>query len=209
MSDLTYAVHTATCTYLLDEDGICRWTHVPTGVAPPGAERCVGAQFVACLDLASEGGLVGELRLGAAALFVRREDGRFLLLRTLPIERVEIRAPAPPEDPHSFADTPVREGGFSPPVPLPTPSSPWQPVDPQTEPIPAYPFNPEETALLDPSWSTPEEQAEPLDLEDLLSISVTEVTVSLPLYRLLPRAPPAPHHPPVPRAPPAPRKPVR
>src|SRR5277367_523280 len=31
MSDLTYAVHTATCTYLLDEDGICRWTHVPTG----------------------------------------------------------------------------------------------------------------------------------------------------------------------------------
>jgi hypothetical protein len=175
VSDMTYAVQTATCTYLLDEDGVCRWTHAPLGVVPAGSTRCVGAQFVACLDLAEEGGLVGELRLKAAALFVRREGDRFVLLRTLPIEAVEIRAPVTiegdlpyslpqegdpyaAEDPHSFAETPIMA------VPEP--------------PLPA--FSPEETAQLDPRWSSP---GEPLDLEDLLSISVTEVTLTLPLYR--------------------------
>src|SRR5437879_2891384 len=100
MSDMAYAVHTRTCIYLLDDDGICRWTLAPTGVSAPGAERCVGAQFVACLDLRVEGGLVGELMIGAAALFARVEHGRFVLLRTPIIEYVEYRAeeqPAAPE----------------------------------------------------------------------------------------------------------------
>jgi hypothetical protein len=229
---MTYAVHTATCSYLLDEDGICRWALAPGGPAPPAAERCVGAQFVACLDLHSEGGLVGELRIGGSALFVRREGGRFVLLRTLPIVNVEIRSAV--EDPPSFADTPVTMGDprrvpQTPPVvprealPLPSFDRPQAPVaihtpaDPQTEPLPGIAFNPEETEILDPRWSSP---GEPLDLEDLLSISVTELTLSLPLYRLPPAAPPS-RPPPlpssrpvamgdprrVPQTPPAPSKP--
>lgn len=155
MSDIAYAVHTATCTYLLDEDGICRWTQARAGgPPPPGADCCVGAQFVACLDMRSEGGLVGDMRPGGALLFVRSEDSRMVMLRTLPIDCVDVRA--------------VVE-------------------DPPTEPIPSFPFNPEQTEVLEPE--------EVLDLEDSLSISVTEITVSLPHYR-----PPAPR-PPAPRPP--------
>lgn len=267
MSEMTYAVHTATCTYLLDEDGICRWTHAPIGVAPPGAERCVGAQFVACLDPRSEGGLVGELCIGAAALFVRQEEGRFVLLRTLPIENVELRpgmpvseprpALGPVEDPHSFAETPIFIREEETPMALPAfsmaadpPSPPAPPAAHETAPLPSWAltthghpqgpppgppasdplprfaslpaaeeaaraayaslpssWNPDETAPLDPRWSTP---GEVLDLEDLLSVSVTEVTLSLPLYRSpltasvdLPEPPGAPDEPP--RAPGLPR----
>src|SRR5262245_64488385 len=91
MSDMAYAVHTRACIYLLDDDGICRWTLAPSGVPAPGAERCMGAQFVACLDLRVEGGLVGELRIGSAALLAQIEQGRFVLLRTPIIEYVERR----------------------------------------------------------------------------------------------------------------------
>jgi hypothetical protein len=192
VSDMTYAVHTATCTYMLDEDGVCRWTHAPLGVVPPGSARCVGAQFVACLDLSAEGGLVGELRLEAAALFVRQEGDRLVLLRTLPIEAVEIRpavpSARPAADPHSFAETPIMaqapfpafpfpEGCGGAPAGAPEPSGDERPP-PLPEPPP--PFNPEETAPLDPRWSSPGDAS---DLEELLSISITEVTRTLPLYR--------------------------
>ncbi len=92
MADIVYAVHTRTCTYLLDEDGVCRWIISPTGMVPPEVRRCVGAQFVACLDGTCPGGLVGELRLGANALFVRAdEQGKLLLLRTAALQHVESR----------------------------------------------------------------------------------------------------------------------
>jgi hypothetical protein len=237
MSDMTYAVHTATCTYLLDEDGICRWTEAPAGAAPPGVERCVGAQFVACLDLGTEGGLVGELRVGASALLAREEGGRFVLLRTLPIEHVEIRDPAAPAE--SFVEAPLpplpepshphdalpafsREEPWDLPQSYAAPASPLPPVpyaappppaprpvfDPLTEPFPSYAasysLNIEETAVLEERWAALEEEAlEQLDIEDLLSISVTEVTLSLPLYRPPPRAP-VPQAPPPTRPPPAP-----
>jgi hypothetical protein len=154
---MTYAVHTATCTYLLDEDGVCRSAVAPGGPPPPAAERCVGAQFVACLDRSAEGGLVGELRQGAAALFVRQEGRRFALLRTLPIVHVEI---------HDAVTM-----GTSPPDPV---------EDPATEPL---------AGLFDPSGSLPGER---IDLEDLLSISVTEVIVSLPSRAPPDAAPPLP-----------------
>ncbi len=172
MSDIAYGVHTATCTYLLDEDGICRWAQARAGgPPPPGADRCVGAQFVACLDLRAEGGLVGDMRPGGAALFVRSEGGRMVMLRTLPIDRVDIRTPV---------------------------------EDPQTEPIPSFPWSPEQTDVL--SGESPEEV---LDLEDLLSISVTEITVSLPHYRPPPLVVPAPRPPSPSRPPPKPLPPGR
>ncbi len=89
MSEIVYAVHTRACTYLLDEDGFCRWVLSRSGAKSD--DRCVGAQFVAALDLRSKGGLCGELRIGAQALFIRSEDGRFALIRTKPIEHVEVR----------------------------------------------------------------------------------------------------------------------
>jgi hypothetical protein len=69
----------------------------PSGT--PAEVSCIGAQFVACLDFRVSGGLVGELLVGASALFVRMEDGRAVLLRTTPIEHVEFRRPAEIVDP--------------------------------------------------------------------------------------------------------------
>lgn len=95
MSDVAYAVYTTTCTYLLDEEGVCRWVMAPSGTVPPEADRCVGAQFVGCLDLRVVGGLVGELLVGAHMLFSRYDDdaGRLILLRTTTIDNVEFRKP--------------------------------------------------------------------------------------------------------------------
>ena len=88
--EMAYAVHTQACTYVLDQEGICRWIVARQGAVPPEVRKCVGAQFVACLDLASKGGLVPDLRLNAMGLFVRlNEQGRMVLLRTGPIVRVD------------------------------------------------------------------------------------------------------------------------
>lgn len=96
-----YAVHTDACTYLLDDEGVCRFILSPRGDVPADATAAVGAQFVACLALDVPGGLVGDLRVGAMALFAREDEGRHLLLRTTPIRRVEHRevALAVPPDP--------------------------------------------------------------------------------------------------------------
>ncbi|MSP24261.1 MAG: hypothetical protein EXR75_03665 [Myxococcales bacterium] len=89
--DLAYAVHTATCTYLLDDGGVCRWIVSPRGVVPTHVLRAIGAQFVACIDVAEPGGLVGDLRPGCTALFVLSEETRMVLLRTAAIDRVDDR----------------------------------------------------------------------------------------------------------------------
>ena len=73
--DISYAAHTASCTFLLDDEGICR----RIVMAPRGkrressrtASRCVGAQYVASLDGSAAGGLVEMPRVGAAMLFAR------------------------------------------------------------------------------------------------------------------------------------------
>lgn len=111
--DMAYAVHTRTCSYLLDERGVCRWIVARQGAVPAHVNQCVGAQFVACLDLATAGGLVGDLRPGAMALFVRNsEPGRMVLLRTAPIESVDgsgaaVRARGVPP---AFGDRALQEG---------------------------------------------------------------------------------------------------
>jgi hypothetical protein len=198
MSEMAYAVHTGTCTYLLDEDGICRWTLSPTGAAAPGTDRCVGAQFVASLDLNEAGGLVGELRIGAAALFARVEGGRYVLLRTAAIEHVEFRggeaegagevvAAAPqPSAPRKVA-APLQQTGLMEPR-LPQPSFP-QLDHPAPRPAPAFvaPPPPPVPAAPPPRPSTPP-----------------------PLSARAPsQAPPPPSHPPRPAAPPPPAPAIR
>jgi len=97
--EMAYAVNTRTCTYLLDEDGVCRWIVSPEGVVPPHVRKCIGAQFVACLDLGVEGGLVGELRSGARALFVQNAEDHMVLLRTGEIQRIDDRRQPASEQP--------------------------------------------------------------------------------------------------------------
>ncbi len=130
MPNLTYAVHTESCTYLLDEDGVCRWVVSPTGVMQGAASAAVGAQFVACLDLRVEGALVAGLAVGAQALFAKLEDGRQVLLRTTPIARVETRgaagsgaAPPKPSKPSMREPTAPASGSARARVRVPPPRS--------------------------------------------------------------------------------------
>jgi hypothetical protein len=85
--DITYAAHTASCTFLLDSEGICRRIVLATkGKRREGsrtAAKCVGAQYVASLDGSAAGGLVEMPRVGAAMLFARVDErGRVSLVRT-------------------------------------------------------------------------------------------------------------------------------
>lgn len=107
-SEMAYAVHTKTCTYLLDEDGVCRWVISPRGVVPSHVQKCIGAQFVAGLDLRVEDGLIGGLVIGSRALFVRHTGTHMILLRTGVIEHVDDRRsshPTEPPPPAAVADT--------------------------------------------------------------------------------------------------------
>ena len=85
--EISYAAHTASCTFLLDDEGICRRIVVaPKGKRREGsrtAVKCLGAQYVASLDGCAAGGLVEMPRVGAAMLFARvDENGRVSLVRT-------------------------------------------------------------------------------------------------------------------------------
>lgn len=111
--DLAYAVHTATCTYLLDDDGVCRWIVSAQGLAPSHVKQAVGAQFVACLDLKEPGGLAGDLRVGGMALLARYDGDRMVLLRTAPIIHVDDRR-APPDEDATVRDSRPRAQTLSP-----------------------------------------------------------------------------------------------
>lgn len=153
---MAYAVHTRSCTYLLDDDGICTWTLAPTGVPVPGAERFLGAQFVACLDVREAGGLVGELRVGAAALFARSENGRLVLLRTPLIDFVEHRE----DDAASAAAEPIPQyTPYEEPLPAyaprPTAAPPGYAAPGYTAPAPLAPAPSPSYAAPAPSYAVP------------------------------------------------------
>lgn len=85
--EITYAAHTASCTFLLDSEGICRRIVLASRgkrrETSRTAARCVGAQYVASLDGSAAGGLVEMPRVGAAMLFARVDErGRISLVRT-------------------------------------------------------------------------------------------------------------------------------
>lgn len=97
--DITYAAHTATCTFLLDSEGICRRIVVDPGskraLASKGREarsaaRCVGAQYVASLDPTVTGMLADMPRVGSPMLFACVDErGRVSLVRTGLVTRFE------------------------------------------------------------------------------------------------------------------------
>lgn len=94
--DISYAAHTASCTFLLDSKGICRRVVVASAKGDGrshSAARCVGAQYVASLDPKTPGGLVDMPRVGAPMLFARVDDGgRVSLARTGALLRFESHA---------------------------------------------------------------------------------------------------------------------
>lgn len=122
MENVAYAVHTRSCTFLLDRDGLCHWIVARHGGVPPDIRGCVGAQFVASLHPELDGLLAGELLLGAAALFVKHdpESGKLVLIRTGEIVHVEDRAAARPSSPpRPLSDDTLDLSGtpFAPPPP--------------------------------------------------------------------------------------------
>ena len=139
--EIAYTAHTETCTLLLDADGICRSVLAassrvaanggarPTRI-PSSAERCVGAQYVATLDLREAGGMTAMPQPGAQMLFARTEEsGRITLIRSAPVVRFEA-APAKRVESGVHA----RPEQSAPEHRAPEPRAPEQPAPPQPAP---------------------------------------------------------------------------
>lgn len=92
---IRYAVQTPVCTFFLDEEGICQDIVLASGHTPDAARlasRCIGAQYVASLDVGTVGGLIEMPRVGAALLFATVDDrGRIAIVRTGIVVRFESR----------------------------------------------------------------------------------------------------------------------
>ena len=100
-----YSATTAGCTFLLDENGVClrvlleherrsgRDTTLGGRTRAQAARRCIGAQYVASIDVRVDGSLVPMPRVGAPMLFAYLgEDGRIAVVRTGKLVRFETLA---------------------------------------------------------------------------------------------------------------------
>jgi hypothetical protein len=116
--EITYAAHTASCTFLLDSEGFCRRIVVsPSSTRDltkrardlrSVAARCVGAQYVASLDPAVSGLLADKPRVGASMLFARVDErGRVSLIRTGVVTKLEMRREDPFAEPADAPSTSV------------------------------------------------------------------------------------------------------
>ncbi|MFO0613864.1 MAG: hypothetical protein U0414_14830 [Polyangiaceae bacterium] len=184
MVDIAYTVHTKSCSFMLDDAGMCRRILSSTGMVPPDIKQCIGAQFVACLDLTLEGGLAGELLLGAAALFVKQDaTGRMQLLRTGMIFQVETRPDLAALEAAAETGPPARSA-----------SGPAEaldgPFEEETEDLPPPSFA--ETPVPSRGGDTipppkPTLKRAPESLRELaaqvLDVNESTVTLTLPLYR--------------------------
>ena len=114
---VAYSATTEGCTFLLDEDGVCRRAllhHASrSGDATLGgrtraqaARRCIGAQYVASIDVRVDGGLVPMPRVGVPMLFAYTgDDGRIAVVRTGPLVRFETVAPPAPRNARTSPST--------------------------------------------------------------------------------------------------------
>ena len=119
--EIAYAAHTESCTFMLDANGVCRWVVASNAAAKPqtrqweksqqAAARCVGAQYVASLDVHTKGGLLEMPRVGVPMLFARvdAETGRVTLVRTAPIVRFETRNEARDDWDSGLRERPVSD----------------------------------------------------------------------------------------------------
>lgn len=97
---IAYAATTDACTFLLDQDGVCRRvllkpdrradTTLGGRTRAQAARRCIGAQYVASIDVRVDGALVPMPRVGAPMLFAYTgDDGRLAVVRTGALLRFE------------------------------------------------------------------------------------------------------------------------
>jgi hypothetical protein len=98
---VAYAATTEGCTFLLDEEGVCRRVllrherraadaTLGGRTRAQAARRCIGAQYVASIDVRADGGLVPMPRLGTPMLFAYTDDdGRLAVVRTGALTRFE------------------------------------------------------------------------------------------------------------------------
>jgi hypothetical protein len=105
---IAYSAATEACTFLLDEDGVCRRVLMAPDrradatlggrTREQAAKRCIGAQYVASIDVRVDGALVPMPRVGAPMLFAYTgEDGRLAVVRTGKLLRFEtVAIPAAP-----------------------------------------------------------------------------------------------------------------
>jgi hypothetical protein len=152
--DIQYAAHTATCTFLLDGDGICRRVvmapttagQARTREAARAAARCVGAQYVASLDPSLAGMLADMPKVGTAMLFARTDErGKISLVRTGHVARFERYIDDPftaPDDRPSVVATsaPPLTASMAPTqrkvmLPPPDPYAEGERIDDRTKPI--------------------------------------------------------------------------
>jgi hypothetical protein len=96
--EISYAAYTESATFMLDAKGICLWVAPSPSSNGTGemwrgreaADRCVGAQYVASIDMDVQGGLVELPKIGAPLIFAAvDENGRVSLLRSGPLLRFE------------------------------------------------------------------------------------------------------------------------
>ncbi|MBX3232895.1 MAG: hypothetical protein KIT84_42265 [Labilithrix sp.] len=166
--EIQYAAHTATCTFLLDSEGICRRiVMVPnanatrTREASRAAARCVGAQYVASLDASLAGMLSDMPKVGTSMLFARTDErGRISLVRTGHVTRFERHV----EDPFIEQERPSVVATSAPPISpsiMPTQRMPRTTIPP--DPYEAghlddrtMPVRPSDVRALRPSATDPE-----------------------------------------------------
>lgn len=82
-----YIAETAEAVFFLDDAGVCVRVDTPPrsfDPVPASAKRCIGAQYVASIDVTVEGALVDMPRSGLPLLFATRDEksGRISLIRT-------------------------------------------------------------------------------------------------------------------------------
>lgn len=182
MAEVAYAVHTRSCSYLLDEGGVCRWIISPTGMVPVDVRRCMGAQFVACLEARHPGQLVGELVLGANALFVKLDEdtGRMMLLRTAAIEDVEFN---PEHEDISMEETFGSDDELAP-LTEPVETVPRAPRPPAQVTLRSDQPGPPRRSAPAPAPVAPEFEDSYLDPDELVQYDEeSTVTLTMPLFR--------------------------
>jgi hypothetical protein len=101
VTEIAYAAFTETATFMLDGDGICRWVVPASSTARTttfstkdldSSERCVGAQYVASIDMRAPGGLVELPRVGSSLVFASADaSGHISLIRTTALLRFEVK----------------------------------------------------------------------------------------------------------------------
>ncbi|MEO8875825.1 MAG: hypothetical protein ABI461_09580, partial [Polyangiaceae bacterium] len=98
--EIAYAAYTESATFMLDAKGIVLWVAPSPSAQGTGemwrgreaADRCVGAQYVASIDMEAAGGLVELPKIGSPLIFAAvDEGGRVSLLRSGPLQKFEAK----------------------------------------------------------------------------------------------------------------------